>query len=71
MELHELIKAIRLEMGLSQQQLARELLVSFTAVNRWENKHTKPNKIARNALIQLAKRYDISEEFIVDLEKIT
>ncbi|MEG0691807.1 MAG: helix-turn-helix transcriptional regulator [Oscillospiraceae bacterium] len=71
MELHKLIKAIRLEMGLSQQQLARELLVSFTAVNRWENEHTKPNKIARNALIQLAKRYDISEEFIVDLEKIT
>lgn len=71
MELHKLIKAIRLEMGLSQQQLARELLVSFTAVNRWENERTKPNKIARNALIQLAKSYDISEEFIVDLEEIT
>jgi len=33
MELHEAVKAIRLEMGLSQKRLAKELLVSFAAVN--------------------------------------
>lgn len=69
MELHELIKAIRLEMGLSQQQLARELLVSFTAVNRWENEHTKPNKIARHALKQLAESHSVSDELISAFEK--
>lgn len=56
-------------MGLSQQQLARELLVSFTAVNRWENKRTKPNKIARNALILLAKSHAVSDELISAFEK--
>ena len=69
MELHELIKAIRLEMGLSQQQLAKELLVSFAAVNRWENERTKPNKIARHALIQLAKSHAVSDELINDFEQ--
>ncbi|WMJ83138.1 helix-turn-helix domain-containing protein [Oscillospiraceae bacterium LTW-04] len=68
MKLHELIKAIRLEMELSQQQLAKELLVSFAAVNRWENQHTKPNKIARNALIQLAKKCTVSDELIKAFE---
>lgn len=68
MKLHELIKVIRLEMGLSQQQLAKEMLVSFAAVNRWENQRTKPNKIARNALIQLAKKYTVSDELIKAFE---
>lgn len=64
MELHELIKAIRLEMGLSQQQLAKELLVSFAAVNRWENKRTKPNQIARHAFISLAEKYNVNKDII-------
>ncbi len=70
MELHELIKAIRLELGLSQQQLAKELLVSFTAVNRWENEHTKPNKIARHALIQLGKSRSVSADLINAFEQM-
>lgn len=64
MELHETVKAIRLEMGLSQRKLSEELRVSFAAVNRWENGHTKPNLIARHALIELAKQYDINNELI-------
>lgn len=56
MELHEAVKAIRLEMGLSQKRLAKELLVSFAAVNRWENDRAKPNQIARHALIILAEK---------------
>ncbi len=64
MELSEAIKKIRLELGLSQEGLARELHVGFTSVNRWENNHTKPNQIARHALIELCKRKNISFELI-------
>jgi DNA-binding transcriptional regulator YiaG len=32
---------------LSQEGLARELGVSFATVNRWENSHVKPSKLAR------------------------
>lgn len=53
MELSAIIKTIRLELGLSQEGLARELHVGFTAVNRWENNHTMPNQIAQHALIEL------------------
>lgn len=64
MELSETIKIIRSELGLSQEGLARELHVGFTSVNRWENNHTKPNQIARHALIELCKNKNVSSELI-------
>ena len=64
MELSEVIKNVRLELCLSQEGLARELHVGFTAVNRWENGHTKPNQIARHALIELCKNKSVTLELI-------
>lgn len=64
MELNEIIRAIRLELGLSQEGLARALHVGFTSVNRWENSRTKPNQIARHALIELCKQENINTELI-------
>ncbi len=55
-------------MGLSQKRLAKELLVSFAAVNRWENNRAKPNQIARHALIILAEKYKIDKELIKAFE---
>lgn len=36
---------LRSERRISQRQLAEELNVSFTSVNRWENGRTMPNKM--------------------------
>ena len=69
MELSEAIKKVRLELVLSQEGLARELHVGFTSVNRWENNHTKPNQIARHALIELCKNNNINSELIALLLK--
>ncbi len=69
MELNEVVKKIRLELGLSQEGLARELHVGFTSVNRWENGRTKPNRIARHALIELCKYKNIDQELIEVLGK--
>ena len=52
MDISEVIKNIRSELNLSQEGLARELHMGFTAVNRWENHKSKPNQIARHALWQ-------------------
>ena len=69
MELSEAIKKVRLDLGLSQEGLARELHVGFTSVNRWENGHTKPNQIARHALITLCKNNNINSELIYLIQK--
>ncbi|MFH0781690.1 MAG: helix-turn-helix domain-containing protein [Pseudomonadota bacterium] len=42
----EQIKEIRRQLGLSQEELAHALGVSFATVNRWENGKTMPSKLA-------------------------
>lgn len=69
MELNQIIKAIRTELGISQEAFARELHVGFTSVNRWENNKSKPNQLARHSLIELCKNKDISPDLIATLEK--
>lgn len=44
----ELIKEVRKQLGLSQEDIARELGVSFATINRWENAKTMPFRLARN-----------------------
>lgn len=69
MNLGEAIKKVRSDIGLSQEALARELHVGFTSVNRWENGHTKPNQIARHALIELCKANNVESDLIEIIEK--
>ena len=40
------VKKVRLQLKLSQEELAQCLGVSFATVNRWENGRTKPSKLA-------------------------
>jgi len=45
-----LVKEVRRQLALSQEDLARELGVSYATVNRWENSQAKPSKLARAQL---------------------
>jgi transcriptional regulator with XRE-family HTH domain len=45
---------------MSQQKLAEELNVSYTTVNRWENKRTIPSKLARKSFIDFCMTRGIS-----------
>jgi len=45
---------MRLNLGMTQEELAQKLGVTFTSVNRWENGQTKPSKLARKQLELLA-----------------
>lgn len=40
------IKEIRVQLDLSQENLAREIGVSYATVNRWENGRSLPPKLA-------------------------
>ncbi len=42
----ELAREVRGQLGMSQEELAHELGVSFAMVNRWENGKTTPFKLA-------------------------
>lgn len=49
-KLSELVKEVRRQLGISQEDLARELGVSFATVNRWENGKSQPSKLAKAQL---------------------
>ena len=54
--LSALVKEIRRQLSLSQEDLARLLGVSYATVNRWENGLSKPSKLAKVQLEGLCKK---------------
>ena len=51
------LACLREQLGLSQEKLARHLNVSFATVNRWENGHHAPSKLAKSRLHLLCKKW--------------
>lgn len=70
MMFHEIIRSIRKQLGITQEQLAHELNVSFSTINRWENGHTVPKKLVVVYLIEFCRQNAISRELIIELEKL-
>jgi DNA-binding transcriptional regulator YiaG len=48
------IRELRKRLGLTQEEFAHAVAVTFSTVNRWENGHAKPSKLARRAIESLA-----------------
>ncbi len=55
----ELIRQLRKTFGLTQEQLAYKLGVSFTSVNRWENGQSKPSKLAQKQIQSLYEKEEV------------
>lgn len=51
----EQVKAVRMALNLSQEELAHALGVSFATVNRWENGKTSPSKLAQRQFEQFCE----------------
>jgi len=60
-----LVKEVRRQLSISQEDLARELGVSYATVNRWENGQAKPSKLARTQLDAFCGR--MIEDGMLDL----
>lgn len=54
----ELVKEVRRQLGVSQEDLARELGLSFATINRWENGQVQPSRLARNHLRAFCERLE-------------
>jgi len=58
----EKVKAVRLQMFMSQEKLAKELGVSFATVNRWERGLCEPHYDAQKAFHDFCVNNNISFE---------
>lgn len=45
-QIGKFIREIRLQTGLTQEQFAAELGVTYSSINRWENGRSKPSPLA-------------------------
>ena len=57
MEIRDILKNLREQHGLTQEQLAEHVMVTRQAVSRWETGETQPNT---ETLKLLSKEYDVS-----------
>lgn len=71
MTINEIIKKIRLSLGLSQTDFSKQMHVSFSTVNRWENGHTQPNEIALVMLIELCRQKQVCQDMVPELERLS
>lgn len=60
-ELQHRVRELRRKMGWVQEDLAREIGVSLSTVQRWERKKTRPTRMARKALQSLFQKANIAE----------
>lgn len=56
-----MVKALRAKQGWTQEDLAREIGVSLSTVQRWEKKDTKPTRLARRELGKLLRESGVDD----------
>jgi putative transcriptional regulator len=64
LELPEILKSIRAELNITQTDLAESVHVSFSTVNRWENKKVIPNRMARVLILDFCLKQCVSKDLI-------
>ena len=69
MHFHRLVKIARQEMGMSQEELARALNVSFATVNRWENGKTHPNKLTQAVFFEVCQKQGLDIDKLKNAEE--
>ncbi len=59
LELREKVRELRRKRGWAQEDLAREIGVSLSTVQRWERKETNPTRLARRVLKRLFQEAEV------------
>lgn len=62
MKFSEIVKLVRKKTGMSQDELARVLNVSFATINRWENGKTHPNKLTQAVFFDFCRQQGLNIE---------
>ena len=68
MKLNDNIKLIRLHLGITQEQLAHDLGIIFSTINRWENGRTVPSKLAKLRFLAYCSQNNIDDSILKHLK---
>lgn len=70
MSLQEALKLLRLELGLTQEDLAKKLKKTYLTVNRWENGRSFPSRSNAKTILKLAEDGHASDNCISYLNDV-
>lgn len=59
MEFKEKVYQARMQLGLTQIELAQKLGIGYATINRWENGVTKPTKLKEYEFTQFCANNDV------------
>ncbi len=65
MEFKDILKDLRIEKGLTQEELAKQINFSLSIVNKWENGKKSPSV---DAIKILAKYFNVTTDYLLGLE---
>ncbi len=54
------IRKLRLKLQMTQEEFAHSLGITVSTVNRWENGHSEPSKLARASIVGLAEKRGVT-----------
>src|SRR5262245_37542973 len=57
-----LVRTLRQKLGMTQEEFAHEIAVTVSTVNRWENAHAEPSKLAWKAIQDLARKRGLPDD---------
>ncbi|MNW66531.1 transcriptional repressor DicA [compost metagenome] len=67
MKFPSIVKYSREKLGMSQEEMAHALKISFATINRWENGKTYPNKMALSVFCDFCEKRGIkAQEMLQD-----
>ena len=69
MELPDILKEIRKELRITQEQFARDIGVSFSTLNRWERGHRTPSPLAMQTIKSYCKEKCVSDDLIAAIDR--
>ena len=66
----DLIRRLRGKLGLTQEEFAHAIAVTVSTVNRWENSHAAPSKLAWKVIRELARKRGLANHFQPDMPAV-
>lgn len=70
MERNSVIKTVRRLLNITQEQLAHDLSISFSTINRWENGKNAISKLAKLRLIEYCKEKGLDDDIVAQLKDL-
>ncbi len=59
----DVIRRLRRKLSLTQEEFAHAIAVTVSTVNRWENGHAAPSKLAWKVIRELARKRGLASHF--------